>query len=148
MEILRGYFEISTNESCGIHVHFLVFDKGSLPKEATYNIKDLKALCKTIIYWDPAVQQNVSQTRTTSRACRSNLFYDTNGNWPQVAKSYHGLKTKDYLREIFDEIDTKTSPNPNDKNNIAAFTNQPSRFVCWNFQNLYKFQDKSGTVEF
>lgn len=59
--------KLVTNESCATHIHLS-------PGEGIWRTKELKRVCKSILYFEEAMEVIFPEARRRSKYCRSNRF--------------------------------------------------------------------------
>ncbi|KAK6496909.1 hypothetical protein TWF481_001890 [Arthrobotrys musiformis] len=126
--VINTYFRVRQNRSCGFHVHFS-------PAEGNWNLRDLKALSKAILFYDPVIDGILPDERRGILWCPSVIFQPLIK--AEVAKIDAG---RSYFRNLFDAVDRFSSADQ-----LIEFIS-PRKLSSWNFQNLRR--TNLGTVEF
>jgi hypothetical protein len=118
---LRKHFGITTNETCGTHVH--------LSLEPSFSVSEIKRIAQAAIHFEAAFEAIVPAERRGIRVAKSN-WIDT----PTV-------RTKARSRwELIDDIEQEGNLGLM----IALMQEKNDRDYCWNFRSLFL----SGTLEF
>ncbi|KAI3398961.1 hypothetical protein diail_7988 [Diaporthe ilicicola] len=118
-------------ESCGLHVH--------LKPSISWNMKDLRALAKAIVYFEPCLQ-----TLLPSHRARRNFYCKQN----YTENPYLGPQDIGRCFEIINNMTGIT-----DLKNVMNYDREGghTRYYAWNFTNLEwntQRQEVDGTVEF
>lgn len=128
---IGGAFYFEANESCGLHVHM----KPSL----RWNMTDLRALCKAIVYFE----RNLQALLPSHRASRNMYCKQNYSENPQLSSLDIG-RCFDAINGMRGLEDLKLVMN-------ADGAGDHTRYYAWNFTNL-KFNQQTrgvdGTVEY
>lgn len=131
-ERLQSTCQLYTNDSCATHVHLS-------PADGTWGTKELKKICKSILYFEEAFEVVVPQSRRHSKFCRSNRF-----NNPIFSRVIGDKREACDLSECFKAIEKCR-----DIQSLAEIMGM-RKFMAWNFVNVYYsgWSDDGGTIEF
>lgn len=126
-QYLEGDYYVTTNDSCGTHVHVSFIGGWTLP--------NLKRVCQSIIYFEPAIEAMLPETRLGNEYSKS--------NWIDNAS----LGRKNLSRQQSIEAIQKCS----NMRDLVLLMNPPhegnhDKMFGWNL--LYLLSSPNGTVEF
>lgn len=122
-----------TNETCGTHIHLS-------PGEGIWRTKELKRICKAILYFEEAMEVLFPAARRQSKFCRSNRF-----NNPQFTTEANGQRAQALdIAECF-----RTVEKCKDIQSLAEIMGM-RKYMAWNFVNVFYsgWSDDGGTIEF
>ncbi|KAJ5263717.1 amidoligase enzyme-domain-containing protein [Penicillium angulare] len=120
---VRKICRIESNSSCGLHVHI------SPPDGTSWDLDSLKSICRSIFYFEGAINAILPANRRNNEYAASNLCENSRLRGNDLGKC---LRTID---DCQNNVDIADLMNDNGK-----------RYFAWNFTNLY-YGGKS-TVEF
>ncbi|KAJ0109898.1 hypothetical protein J7T55_004448 [Diaporthe amygdali] len=124
-------YSFEANESCGLHVH--------LKPSVCWNMKDLRALSKAIVYFEPCLQALLPSHRASRNFyCKQNY-------------SENPYLTSQDIGRCFETINNMSGIS--DLKNVMNYDreNGQTRYYAWNFTNLQwdaQRQEVNGTVEY
>lgn len=120
---MRKVCRIESNSSCGFHVHI------SPPEGKSWDLDSLKSICRTIFYFEGAINAILPANRRNNEYAASNLCENSRLRGKDLGKC---LRTID---DCHNNVDIADLMNDNGK-----------RYFAWNFTNLYC--GGKSTVEF
>lgn len=124
--------KLVTNESCSTHIHLS-------PSDGIWGTKELKRICKSVLYFEEAMEILFPEARRRSKFCRSNRF-----NNPQfIETDGEGAQPRD-MADCF-----RTIEKCRDVQSLAEIMGM-RKFMAWNFVNVFYsgWSDDGGTIEF
>lgn len=121
------------NESCATHIHLS-------PSEGIWGTKELKRICKPVLYFEEAIEVLFPAARRRFKFCRSNRF-----NNPQFITEINGESVQARgMAECFRMIEKCR-----DVQSLAEIMGM-RKFMAWNLVNVFYsgWSDDGGTIEF
>ncbi|PYI09012.1 hypothetical protein BO78DRAFT_459563 [Aspergillus sclerotiicarbonarius CBS 121057] len=117
------HYEISSNASCGTHVH--------LSRVGGYSLPDLKRICQSIIHFEPAFEALLPDSRLSNEYSRSNWLDNTNFGHGNLSRnqSIAVIEQASSMREL-----------------VLLMNPDHDKMFGWNF--LYLLNSPHGTIEF
>lgn len=111
--------DLFTNASCGTHIHLS-------PGDGTWRPKELKRVCKAILYFEEAMEVLYPQARRGSHFCRSNRFDNE-----QLARMDGARSQPRDMAECFRAIDKCDG--------VRALSELMTlrKYMAWNFIKVY-----------
>lgn len=124
--------KLVTNESCATHIHLS-------PGEGIWRTKELKRVCKSILYFEEAMEVIFPEARRSSKYCRSNRF-----NNPEFIETEGERAQPRDMAECFRAIETCR-----DVQSLAE-TMGMRKYMAWNFVNVFYcgWSGDGGTIGF
>ncbi|KAA8652759.1 hypothetical protein EYZ11_013371 [Aspergillus tanneri] len=116
-------YSISTNSSCGTHVH--------LSRVGGYALADLKKICQSIIHFEPAFEALLPESRLSNEYARSNWLDNENFGHRNLSRkqSIAVIERASNMREL-----------------VLLMNPNHDKMYGWNF--LYLLNSPNGTIEF
>ena len=137
--VITDNFEVILSQKASTHVHV---KRHSAP--TGYAMPDLKAICKAIAYWEPAIRESIPPARRDSLYAISNIKPSIAPPRPLQSpafKDYRIVANKGF-GPMFTNIDTLAE----NEALIRYIQGGTQKNYAWNFINLH--QDGIGTIEF
>ncbi|PWY94336.1 hypothetical protein BO94DRAFT_563775 [Aspergillus sclerotioniger CBS 115572] len=117
------HYDISSNDSCGTHVH--------ISRVGGYSLTNLKKICQSIIHFEPAFEALLPESRLSNEYSRS--------NWLDNANFGHRNLTRNQSIVVIEQA-------TNMRELVLLMNPDHDKMFGWNF--LYLLNSPHGTIEF
>ncbi|RAH84383.1 hypothetical protein BO86DRAFT_454402, partial [Aspergillus japonicus CBS 114.51] len=120
---LSTHYNVSSNDSCGTHVH--------LSRVGGYTLPELKKVCQCIIHFEPAFEALLPEARLSNEYARSNWLDNESFGHRNLSRkqSIQAIENVSNMREL-----------------VLLMNPNHDKMYGWNF--LYLLNSPHGTIEF